>query len=290
MGKFKSIPEAEDWRVRSRIKVEGMPSPWLTGQSTPPPISVMPKVQNEAAPMEDKDQTGELPPENNTGEDAGALGSLADAYPQVDFASLKPGQYGSLLNSAYANMRAAQQAEASNAQKEYDAAKARIAERNGGMSQSEMLFALSRAMLSPRKVPGFKGFLGSVMGQFGDIADANRLAAEKRAEEEAALRAQFMAQQNARRTAGTRTMVDLLKTYGTLNKPAASTLGYDTQRGITYDKNNPRPTENMYPIGKGRTLIQWQDGLWREPLPGGGFKVFERAGNTFNELRTEGPH
>lgn len=71
-------------------------------------------------------------------------------------------------------------------------------------------------------------------------------------------------------------------------KPSAGGMTYDTQRGIFVSRSNPRPTENTYDIGDGRTLVQWQDGLWREALPNGTYRVFERAGNAFNELRTEG--
>jgi hypothetical protein len=62
---------------------------------------------------------------------------------------------------------------------------------------------------------------------------------------------------------------------------------YDPGRGIFVDKGNIRPTQNTYDIGNGRVLVQWQDGLWREELPSGGYKVFERAGNNFNEVGIE---
>lgn len=70
-------------------------------------------------------------------------------------------------------------------------------------------------------------------------------------------------------------------------KPNTGGLNYDSQRGIWVNRNNPRPTQNAYDLGRGRTLVQWQDGLWREQLPDGRYKVFERAGNDFNELRIE---
>lgn len=71
-------------------------------------------------------------------------------------------------------------------------------------------------------------------------------------------------------------------------KPSSGGYSYDTQRGIFVNRNNPRPTENTYDAGNGRTLVQWQDGLWRERLADGTYKVFERAGNAFNEIGTEG--
>lgn len=71
-------------------------------------------------------------------------------------------------------------------------------------------------------------------------------------------------------------------------KPNTGGMSYDAQRGIWVNRNNPRPTENTYDIGGGRTLVQWQDGLWREALPNGTYRVFERAGNAFNEVGTEG--
>lgn len=71
-------------------------------------------------------------------------------------------------------------------------------------------------------------------------------------------------------------------------RPNTGGFSYDSQRGIFVNRGNPRPTENTYDIGGGRTLVQWQDGLWREALPNGTYRVFERAGNAFNELPTEG--
>lgn len=72
-------------------------------------------------------------------------------------------------------------------------------------------------------------------------------------------------------------------------KPSTGGMSYDTQRGVWVNRNNPRPTQEAYDIGKGRTLVLWQDNLWREKLPNGGYKVFERAGNDFNEIGIEGP-
>lgn len=89
-----------------------------------------------------------------------------------------------------------------------------------------------------------------------------------------------------------KTMADLEEKYlsgaAAALKPNTGGMSYDAQRGIWVNRNNPRPTENTYDIGGGRTLVQWQDGLWREQLPDGTYRVFERAGNAFNELRTEG--
>lgn len=71
-------------------------------------------------------------------------------------------------------------------------------------------------------------------------------------------------------------------------KPGSAGMTYDAQRGVWVNRANPRPTENTYDIGNGRSLVQWQDGLWREALPNGTYKVFERAGNNFTELGIEG--
>lgn len=71
-------------------------------------------------------------------------------------------------------------------------------------------------------------------------------------------------------------------------KPNTSGMTYDSQRGIWVNRNNPRPTENTYDLGGGRSLVQWQDGLWREALPNGTYRVFERAGGAFKELPAEG--
>lgn len=86
-----------------------------------------------------------------------------------------------------------------------------------------------------------------------------------------------------------KTLAGLEEKYLTAMKPSTGGMSYDAQRGVWVNRNNPRPTQEAYDIGKGRTLVLWQDNLWREKLPNGGYKVFERAGNDFNEIGIEGP-
>lgn len=52
----------------------------------------------------------------------------------------------------------------------------------GGPSTSQMLFAMSRALLAPRQFTGFGGTMGKIAGAFGDIDQQRQTAEQKRAE------------------------------------------------------------------------------------------------------------
>ena len=220
--------------------------------------------------------------EEMTDETAGALGAVG-AVGGIDFAKLKSDPMG-LLQSVYAQQQQAEQAREATAKSMYDEAAKRIAERNAGMTTSEQLLAISQALLAPRKYRGFAGTLGKLTGAFGNIAQADRKARLSREDELAKLRETYMMGMADRGVSRAKTAADLVKTAASLRK---DTRQYDPQRGIFVDKANIRPTQNTYDIGNGRTLVQWQDGLWREELPDGGYKVFERVGISFNEVGVE---
>lgn len=162
----------------------------------------------------------------------------------------------------------------------YDELSQKIRERRYGPSESERLLALSSAFFAPTSVRGFSGTMGNVMPVLQKFGELKRTGEEKRAE---AL--QGLAKQRMEMSQGNiKTALELqrlMRTYPT-------GLTYDTQRGIFVDKNNPRPTQTVYAIpGTNRELVQWQDGLWRESMPDGSMKVFERSGDNFKELRVE---
>jgi hypothetical protein len=210
--------------------------------------------------------------------DTGGLGGL-------DFGKLRTDP-AAVLGDVYKQQMAAQQMEEASAKDRYEAARARIEARNQGPSTSEQLFAISRALLAPRKYRGIAGTIGKLSGAFGDISEAQRKATMSREEQLAQLEDAYASKTAGFGTQRARTAADLVKTAAPLLKPKDSRQ-YDPGRGIFVDKGNIRPTQNTYDIGNGRVLVQWQDGLWREELPSGGYKVFERAGNNFNEVGIE---
>ena len=235
--------------------------------------------------MEDEDlemeeQNSEMPI------DGMDLAGLADANP-----ALKPflSKYFDLLGAE----TAALQKQAANKQKQFEAARAEIEKkRYGAPTTSEQLFALGAAFLSPRRYRGFAGTLDKITPVLGQMEQAQRSADEQRAEALAKLRREYLmgtdesavAAARARREA----LSKVLPSVVSASKPSSSGLTYDSLRGVFVDRARPRPTENTYDIGGGRTLVQWQDGFWREALPDGTYRVFERAGNVFEEITEEG--
>jgi hypothetical protein len=167
----------------------------------------------------------------------------------------------------------------------YDALEKALAEKRYGPSFSERMFQLSAALATPTAQRGIGGVLANVTPVLQAQMQAKRAGEISRREALEQLESNRLAAQMdlAKQGLSTATAMARLAKQGT-----GTGQTYDTNRGIFVNRNNPRPTENTYDIGGGRTLVQWQDGFWREPLPNGGYKVFERAGDKFNEVGIEG--
>jgi len=160
-----------------------------------------------------------------------------------------------------------------------------LAEKRYGPSFSERMFQLSAALATPTAQRGLGGILANVTPVLAAQAQAKRAGELSRREALEQLNKDQLDQQMGLAKQGLTTSIAMANLA---KKGVGTGKTYDAPRGIWVDKANPRPTENIYDIGGGRTLVQWQDGLWREPLPNGGYKVFERAGDKFNELGIEG--
>ena len=169
--------------------------------------------------------------------------------------------------------------------KYYDDLTAKIKAQRTGPSFSERMYQLSAAFAAPTATRGFSGVMGNVMPVLQKQQETQREGEIKRQDALSALQAAQLAQRAGLANQDVTTAVAMAKLA---KQGVGAGRTYDAARGVWVDKNNPRPTENTYDIGNGRTLVQWQDGLWREALPNGTYRVFERAGNAFNELTTEG--
>ena len=78
---------------------------------------------------------------------------------------------------------AALQRQAANKQKQFEAARAEIEKkRYGAPTTSEQLFALSAALLSPRRMPGIAGTLNNIVPALNQMSQLQRSAEEQRAE------------------------------------------------------------------------------------------------------------
>lgn len=183
------------------------------------------------------------------------------------------------------NAIAARNKLAAEQQARYDAQAKEIMERRAGPSFSERMFQLSAALATPTEQRGLGGILANVTPVLAAQQRAKRQDELTRREALEQLEAKRLTQQMGLANQDVTTQLALANLA---KKNTGTGQTYDQTRGFFVNKNNPRPTENIYDIGGGRTLVQWQDGLWREPLPNGGYKVFERAGNEFKEVGTEG--
>lgn len=213
-----------------------------------------------------EDTMGALPSEANAADaTAGGLAVYNDPNVQTTM-------------SAFNKLAAEQQAR-------YDAQAKALAEKRYAPSFSERMFQLSAALAAPTTRRGFGGILENISPVLAAQQKAQREGEISRREALEQLDKDRFAQRLGLAKQDVTTALAMAK----LAKQGVGTgQSYDSARGIFVNKNNPRPTENVYDIGGGRTLVQWQDGLWREALPDGTYRVFERAGNAFNELTTEG--
>lgn len=156
----------------------------------------------------------------------------------VDFTKLSdPAAFNQLYRQSLA-----QQAEYERtAAQRFAEAKARLEEKYRGPNTAEQLFSLSRALLSPRSVPGFAGAMGQIVGSFEDVEKAKRQAENARAEQLAALQAQYDQGRFQRAGAGQKTLTDLLKTYAAVNKPVKARTGFNPITGKLVDMDSGLP-------------------------------------------------
>lgn len=164
----------------------------------------------------------------------------------------------------------------------YDQLANEIKQRRYGPSETEKLLALSAAFFQPTSVRGFSGTMGNVLPVLQKFGELKRTGEEERREALQNLTKQRMAlAQGDVKTA--LELQRLMRTY-----PSAG-MGYDTQRGIMYNRANPRPTEEFYNVPGLGKLVKWQDGLWRHTAADGKTYVYERYGDEYKFLKEEAP-
>jgi hypothetical protein len=146
----------------------------------------------------------------------------------IDFGKLRTDP-AAVLGDVYKQQMAAQRAEEIAAKERYDAARARIEARNRGPSTSEQLFAISQALLAPRKFKGVAGTIGKLSGAFGDISEAQRKATMSREDQLAQLQEAYMGETAKFGTQRARTAADLVELGKDFAKPAKPL--YDETRG-----------------------------------------------------------
>jgi hypothetical protein len=182
--------------------------------------------------------------EETMDEDVGALSSMGG----IDFSMLKSDPMG-LLQKIHDRQLAAEAAREKTQRELFERGEENIRARNAGMSQSEKLFAISQALLAPRKYRGIAGTIGKLSGAFGDIAEADRKARLAREAELERFRNSYLSGVADRGVASARTAADLVKTAATLNKPKAAsfspraTVGADMKLRSKYGTEIRTPPE-----------------------------------------------
>lgn len=219
-----TIEAAAKWMRQQGLTLAANPIPPANRELPPVEPQGGLKTAEEASTM--AADTGE---EDTGTEDAtGALD-----YASIDFSKLKDDP-GNTLKSLLMAVDAAEQRKAATAKRLYEEGEKRILEKYAGPSQSERLFALSRAMLSPTDFPGFKGFLGNVTGALGESAKAAREAEQTREQKLFELRQQYLTDEAERAAARPKTALEMAKTIATLSKTK------DPFAGAVWDAENQR--------------------------------------------------
>jgi hypothetical protein len=141
----------------------------------------------------------------------------------IDFGRLRTDP-AAVLGDVYKQQMAAQEAEKKSLAEFYEKGRANIIARNQGPSTSEQLFAISQALLAPRKYRGIAGTIGKLSGAFGDISSAQRRAEMSREEQLAKFDEAYGMRRAGLGTQSAKMAGDLVRTAGSLLKTPARSL------------------------------------------------------------------
>jgi hypothetical protein len=163
--------------------------------------------------MEDDLETEDMNPE---------LAALAVNYPELAGKSPSEMQQAFLpmYLGAVESERAAREKSASALAAQYNAAKEAIQQRRyGAPTPSQQLYALSAALLSPRRQPGIAGTLANLVPALGEMSKLQSSADIQREEAEQRLREQYLTGANASAVAGAAAKREALAKVLPLIKP-----------------------------------------------------------------------
>lgn len=266
------IGDAVKWMRRQGLTLAPNPIPPANRELPPAEPQGGLKTVERASTMAADTGEEDTGAEDTGTEDTGTLGGLDLA--NLDFSQIKSDP-GSFFQSILKANQAAEQRATLSAKRLYDAGRQRILEKYAGPKRSEQLFALSKAMLSPRDTPGFGGFLANVTGALSENAKAAREAEQKREEQLFALQQQYQQGEAARLAARPRTVADLVAKY--INAQTAAAKANAPVRGIAVGNRLVNPYTNQDiepPVGtiktyKGRKYEylggdQYDQNNWRE--------------------------
>lgn len=250
MGKFPSLAEAEDWRVRSRIRVEGLPSPWEDGPAAPSISQAsLPPMGGELPPLGAQPNTP-LPQMPN------AMPSAQPAAPQAGPPSMndiwgkwtQAYQQGEDLDREAAELR----------RQQFQRGQQTLLQQNYGPTRQERLLAMSAALLSPTQVPGFKGALMNVMPVLSEFATARRKAGTSRSQALAQLQSEYESGDMSARRESLKGKRDMLGDAARMAKPTGgqSVWSENLQRYIPRDQRVAVDTGVL----NGMPTVKYSDG------------------------------
>lgn len=262
MAKFPDLQSAEDWRVRSRIEVEGLPNPWENA-SAPPPISRSPQPQ------------GELPPINagpNPMQSAMPMPPMQN--PQRPQSSPVPmNDIWGMWTQAYKQSEDLDRQEAALRRQQFERGQQMLQQQQFGPTRAEKLFALSAALLSPTQVPGFKGALMNVAPVMSQLSLSSRRAGSERQRALAELQGNYETDEIkgrreslAARRGFLKDAADMAKS-GESNRPIWSE---NLKRWIPRDERTVIDTGVL----NGKQVAKYSDGTYEVENPGGTYDVF----------------
>lgn len=180
-AQFPNLGEAEQYRQHAGIEVIGLPPTAMSRAMTAP--------QQGAPSLAVQPATPAAPP-------LGGLGGLA-AQPAAPSLATEAQNFAADAEKLYADR--------------FGKERERIQTMYGGPSTAQTLFALSEALLAPRRMSGFAGTMHNVSQALGGIEKQRVSASQKRAEALAALGGAYADKTMDARATGLKTRVDLSK-------------------------------------------------------------------------------
>jgi hypothetical protein len=262
-------PEMEAFRNANNVFVDGLPPPKYSGPLSTggyagtPPQTQGPSTVDPEDDTPDQDQTGALPgPVTSVPEWSKAMSNLTKE--ETDYGAKYP----------------------ADRTKHYEETRDAILKRRLGPTQSEQLFALAAAIGTPMLRPSLGGVMHNVGMTMADFQKANREAEQQRADALLALNQTYANDLDAAQRAQFKARREALAAQGTvLARASAPHTTINPKTGLFVDRNNPRPTENVYYDPKTRfKVVQWQDGYWRQTNPDGSTTTYERYGDEFRPV------
>lgn len=127
------------------------------------------------------------------------------------------------------------------ARTDFDAGQKRINEMYGGPSQSQTLFALSRALLAPRRYKGFAGTLQNVTQALGGLGEAREEASQKRNEALARLQESYGERVEQAGTMSDKIRADMLRAQIEAQAPKKVRTGFNPITGTLVDMDSGLP-------------------------------------------------